>query len=64
MGLLDIISIDSQGNLTATAFGDKITDSFNEVSGEIVLPERLRGHGSCILVTYRVTLAKMVLNTY
>jgi hypothetical protein len=27
--------VDSQGKLTATAFGDKITGSFNSLSGEI-----------------------------
>jgi len=42
-GLLEISSIDSEGNLTATAFGDKITGSFNVSSGEITFTRTPKG---------------------
>jgi hypothetical protein len=42
-GELDISAVDSQGKLTATAFGDKITGSFNTLSGEISFTRREGG---------------------
>lgn len=40
-GELDISSVDNQGKLTGSAFGDKITGLFNESSGEIHFARQL-----------------------
>jgi hypothetical protein len=42
-GELNISAVDNQGNLTATAFGDNITGSFNTLSGEISFTRRQGG---------------------
>jgi hypothetical protein len=42
-GELNITGVDAQGKLTATAFGDKITGSFNTLSGEISFTRRQAG---------------------